>query len=180
VSAISIINKDFYQTNKQMSAYYCDILDGSDKRMDYDAEEQFKQDPLKQLSFKVKSAPNKGLNLSNGTDMVKGKEAGTWDFKSKSELKYSCAENQYQTKLVTSNKDYTMNIEANPRAMNNENVETTFETEFKCTPQKTDWEGKLAAKVGKVKLGPITSYSEVSFTIHSHLIFIHCIVRTQL
>jgi hypothetical protein len=47
-----------------MGDYYCDILDCSDKRMDFDAEDTFKQDALKQLSFKAKSAPGKGLTVS--------------------------------------------------------------------------------------------------------------------
>lgn len=158
--------------------HYGDLLDTSDKRMDYDCEDQHKQDPIKEMTFKFKSAPNKGLNLANGADMVSGKTAGTWDFKHKSEIKYNCANNQYQTKIVASNKDFLINVEANPSNMNNADVQTTLIAEGKCTPQKEDWEGKLIAKVGGVKMGPVTSFSEVSNRIMSCLIFVILIARS--
>lgn len=113
------------------------------------------------MTFKFKSAPTKGLSLTNGADMVSGKTAGVWDFKHKSEIKYACAEQQYTTKIVASNKDFTLNIEANPSNLNNENMTTSLTAEGKCTPQKEDWEAKLIAKVGDVKLGPVTSFSEI-------------------
>jgi hypothetical protein len=144
-----------------MSDYYCDILDASDKRMDYDHESQFKQDPLKQLSFKTKSAPSKALSLSNATDMVKGKIEGSWDFKHKTELKHVCANNQYEMKITSSNKDFTLEMNAAPTNLNKD-MNTSFHSEAKCTPQKSDWEVKMSAKVGGFKLGPVVPYSEVS------------------
>jgi len=143
--------------------YYGDIISGQDQRMDYDPEDQYKQDDLKMLTFKVKSAPQKGLSMTNGTDMVRGKEPGAWDFKHKSEVKYGCASNQYQTKVVASNKDFTLNVEATPKQLNNGEVSTTVEVEGKIVPAKNEWEGKVHAKVGNFKMGPVTSFSNFEF-----------------
>ena len=38
--------------------YYGDVCDTGDKYLDYDVEDYFKMDPLKEISFKVKSAPS--------------------------------------------------------------------------------------------------------------------------
>jgi hypothetical protein len=141
--------------------YFCDVLDCSDKRMDYDSCDQFKQDPLKTLSFKVKSAPSKALTMANGMDMVRGKTAGEWDFKHKTELKHACANNQYESKVVASNKDFTFEVEAKPEKWN-QGLDTKFDFETKCTPQKGDWEAKLAAKVGGFQVGPLVPFTEVS------------------
>jgi len=141
--------------------YFCDVLDCSDKRMDYDFESMHKQDDLKTMTLKIKSAPTKGLSLSNGADMVRGKGAGAWDFKHKSELKYSCANAQYQTKIVASNKDFTLGVTAEPASLN-ETMQTSFEVEAKCIPQKQDWETKVQAKVSGFQVGPISPFTEVS------------------
>jgi hypothetical protein len=37
--------------------YYCDVLDCSDKRMDFDHEEHLKFEQLKTMTLKVKSEP---------------------------------------------------------------------------------------------------------------------------
>ena len=141
--------------------YYGDVLDCSDKRMDYDPCDQFKQEPLKTLSFKVKSAPAKALSMANGMDMVRGKNAGEWDFKHKTELKYACASNQYETKVTASNKDFTLAVEARPEKWN-QGLNTKFEVETKCIPQKGDWEAKVEAKVGDFQVGPIVPFTQVS------------------
>ena len=152
--------------------YYSDTLDGSDKRMDYDPESYFKQDPLKQLTFKVKSAPGSGLNMSNGCDMVRGKDAGTWDFKHKTELSKTCGQaGRHTTKFTGSNKDFTINQVSEPEDMNNSH-HTQFELEGKCTPQKSEWEGKVIARIGNFKLGDLITHNEVSIPQHFHLIFL--------
>ena len=66
--------------------YYNSALSASDNRMDYDHEEPHKMDPLKTFSLKVKNAPGKGLTTSHAADMVKGKEAGSWDLKHKTQV----------------------------------------------------------------------------------------------
>ena len=42
-------------------SFFGDILDDADNRMDYDMGEPFKCDDPKAASFKVKSAPAKGM-----------------------------------------------------------------------------------------------------------------------
>lgn len=56
--------------------------------------------------------------MANGMDMVRGTGDGAWDFKHKSELKNTCASGQYETKVVASNKDFTLEIEAKPQQWN--------------------------------------------------------------
>jgi hypothetical protein len=48
-------------------SFFGDILDDADNRLDYDRKEPFKCDDPKTASFKVKSAPAKGIvsELSN-------------------------------------------------------------------------------------------------------------------
>lgn len=143
--------------------FYGDTLDASDKRMDYDPEDYFKQDPLKQLTFKVKSAPGNGLTMSNGADMVRGKAAGTWDFKHKTELAYACGGGRHTTKFTGSNKDFTLNVVTEPENMN-ANHHTQFEVEGKCTPQKAAFEGKAIARIGNFKLGDLSTANEFEFS----------------
>ena len=46
-------------------SFYGDILDDADNRMDYDMDEPWKCDDPKTASFKVKSAPAKGIVSEN-------------------------------------------------------------------------------------------------------------------
>ena len=87
--------------------YFNDVCDSGDKDLDYDVEDPFKMDPLKEISFKVKSAPSKLSSMSNAADMVRGKEPGTWDFKHKTEVNHKCSDNMKAT-VTASNKDFAL------------------------------------------------------------------------
>ena len=148
-----------------MGDYFCDVLDCSDKHLDYDVEDPFKMDPLKDLSFKVKSAPTKGTSMSNAADMVKGKTAGTWDMKHKTEINHKCND-QMKANVVASNKDFTLKWSWSPADLNKDGIDSELEVEAKCIPAKEDWEAKAEFKIGGFELGPIKPFTEVSiFTI---------------
>ena len=139
--------------------YFGDILETGDKRMDYEVEKPFKMDDIKLLTLKVKSAPEKWLNLTQGTDMVKGKDAGIYDFKHKTEVKY--AEGDVEVKLTATNKDFAIDAEVQPSDFNKDGMHSSFQVEAKMTPAKDDWEAKFEAKVGGFNLGPITPWCEL-------------------
>ena len=92
--------------------------------------------------------------------MVKGKTAGTYDHKHKSELKYK-VNGELDTKLVASNKDYTVELEYAPADFNKDGLHSSLELELKDTPAKADWEGKAELKVGGYELGPVKGWSEL-------------------
>lgn len=148
-------------------SYYGDILDKGDKRMDYDAEEPFKQDELKTVSFKAKSAPAKGLTLKQACDFVKGKEPNTFDIKHKTEMKQICAQEQYETTLISSSKDFSVNFGINPTDLNKDGKDASLNFEMKCTPQKNEWEATTIASVGGIEMGPVTSYTSLEYLCNS-------------
>jgi hypothetical protein len=92
-------------------SYFGDILDDAEKRMgdgEYefaDGGKLFKAPALKLLSAKVKSAPSKGLSLSQGADLV-SKGEGKFDHKHKTEIKWS-PHDEHEGKITGTNKDYT-------------------------------------------------------------------------
>jgi hypothetical protein len=140
-------------------SYFGDILEDGDKRMDYEVEKPWKKDDLKMLTFKVKSAPKKGLSLSNGVDMVRNKSGG-YDFKHKSEFKRAVDEREY--KFVASNKNFEAELEWSPADFNKDGIQSSVDVEAKCTPAKNDWELKVEGKFGGMELGPVTPWTEVS------------------
>ena len=95
--------------------YFGDILECGDKRMDYEVEKPWKVDDIKLMTFKAKSAPSKETSISHGTDMVRAKEPGTYEFKHKSELKTTMHDND--VKLTISNKDFTLQSEREPQIL---------------------------------------------------------------
>jgi hypothetical protein len=140
--------------------YFGDVLDSSDKRMDFDYEDVFKMDALKLLTFKAKSAPSKGVNLSQGTDMVSGKNNG-YDFKHKSEIKVA-HENDLETKVTVSNKDFKLEAEWQPADLNKD-MHFSAEVESKIVPAKSEWEAKLEVKAGGMEVGPMRPWTELQF-----------------
>jgi len=144
-----------------MCAYFGDILEDHDKRMDFEVEEPFKMDAIKLLTFKAKSKPAKHIALSQGVDMVRGKTAGDFDFKHKSELTKTNKDGSGSTKFTASNKDFAVDREWAPEDLNKDGMHSTIELEGKWTPAKSDWEGKLEWKIGGMKMGPIVPWTEL-------------------
>ena len=121
-------------------SFYDDILSAGDKRMDFDPEDVHKQDALKTLTFKAKSKPAKGLSLRQGCDFVRGKEAGTFDLKHKTEMRQSCHNNQWETTLTASNKDFKVQVDYAPDSMQVDGRMVSVGCEMTCTPNKNEWE----------------------------------------
>ena len=138
--------------------YFGDILECGDKRMDYEVEKPWKVDDIKLMTFKAKSAPSKETSISHGTDMVRAKEPGTYEFKHKSELKTTMHDND--VKLTISNKDFTLQSEWEPADLNKDGQHSSIDVEAKCTPAKDDWEAKVEFKIGGMKVGPMVPWTE--------------------
>lgn len=130
--------------------------------MDYDHEDVDKMESVKLLSLKCKSAPTKATNLSQAWEMVKGKDKGSLDFKSKTEFKR--VEGEHDLKLTFTNKDYSFEWNWGPADLNKDGMHGNVEVEGKCTPAKDDWEVKTEFKVGGFKLGPLQPWSEFEFS----------------
>jgi hypothetical protein len=144
-------------------AYFGDILEDNDKRMDYEVEKPEKLDDIKMLTLKLKSAPTKNVNLSNGVDMVR--KGDNHDMKHKTEIKYKCsAENS--TKWTFSNKDFGLEWNFAPEQLNKDGMHGELEVETKCNPVKAEWEAKAEFKTGGFELGPITPWLEVSINLY--------------
>lgn len=151
--------------------YYGDTLDHVDKVMDYDHEDVFKQDPLKDLSFKVKSSAGKKTNMSNACDFVKGKTEGSWEVKHKTELKHECCE-QLHSSMTVSNKEFVLGSTWHPADFNNNGQHTSVEAEAKCNPGKQDWEFKAEAQTGGFELGPVKPWAAVSISSLIHIFLV--------
>ena len=150
-------------------SYYGDVCDSADKQLDYDVEDPFKMDPLKDISFKVKSAPTKKTNMANGADMVKGKAPGTWDMKHKTEIGHQCCDN-FKATVTSSNKDFAAKVNWGPADLNKDGMDSSLEVEAKCIPAKEDWEANAEFKIGGFELGPIKPWSEVSIFLYTSFI----------
>ena len=106
--------------------------------------------------------------MSNGADMVRGKAAGTWDFKHKTELVHNCSDVMKAT-VTASNKDFALKWNWSPKDMNKDGIDSRIEMEAKSTPAKEDWEANAELRIGGFELGPIKPYSEVSiFYLYSN------------
>ena len=140
--------------------YYCDVLDHEDCMMDYDVEDPFKQDALKELSLKVKSALGKKTTMANAAEMVSGKTAGTWDMKQKTELKHTPCSHMDMS-VTVANKDITLKASVRPDQINGDGMDGSFQVEAKCAPAKNAWEAKAEFKVGGFELGPIKPWTEI-------------------
>jgi hypothetical protein len=100
--------------------------------------------------------------MQNSMDMVKGKTEGTWDFKHKTELKHTCGEKRFSTKVTASNKDFQVEVQGRPKNLNTDK-EVEFKVEAKVVPQSENWDAKLEAKLGGIEVGPIKPWTEVEF-----------------
>lgn len=152
-------------------SYFCDVLDCQDKQMDFDYKEPFKFDALKDLSVKIKSAPNKETSMSNGMDIVKGKKDGDYDFKYKTEVSHACWPNG-NTKVIISNKEVEVTFNWKPEDLNKDGMHSQVEINSKCNPGANTWESKNEFKIGGFKVGPITPYTEVSSCYNLLTIFV--------
>ena len=141
-------------------AYFGDVLESGDKRMDYEVEKPEKKDAIKMLTFKVKSAPSKKLAMSNGVDFTRGKGDG-YDVKHKSEIKYRCTE-EHESKFTVTTKDATYQWDYETRDFNKDGMHASVEVEAKCVPTKPDWEAKVEAKIGGYEVGGVEGWTEVS------------------
>ena len=141
--------------------YYSDVLDKSDKMMEYDCEDPHKCDPIKEMTLKVKGACGPKTTLSTSTDFVSTKGSEPWTFKSKTEVKHTICTG-FTTTAVASNKDFTLKFGVQPKEYNQDGMNSSVEMEAKCTPQKNAWEAKAEFKCGGFELGPIKPWTEVS------------------
>lgn len=103
-------------------SYFGDIFDDAEKRMG-DGEYEFADDgklfkppTVKLLSGKLKSAPAKGISLSQGVDMV-SKGEGKFDHKHKTEMKFAAAD-ELDAKFTVTNKDWAAEAEYAPASFN--------------------------------------------------------------
>lgn len=146
-------------------SYFGDLLDDAEKRMgdgEYELNDDgklFKPPNVKLLSAKIKSAPAKGLSVSQGADFV-SKGDNKYEHKHKTEVKYACSAD-HETKLVVSNKDATLEYEYKPADYNKDGKEATLEVEYKRTPPNGEFDGKVELKCGGYELGPIKGWSEL-------------------
>jgi len=93
--------------------------------------------------------------------MVSGKEPGTYEFKSKTEVGRECPTNKYGYKVTMSNKDFAFEAKVEPKGLNKDGMHSIVKGDVKYIPAAENWEGKLEFKVGGYEIGPITPWSEL-------------------
>ena len=106
-------------------SYYEDVLDAEDRLLGvagHDITDPHKDDAIKHLSFKVKSAPDANTTYSTGQDISRGKSGGV-AFKQKTEV--TRKEGEFDLKWTVTNKDYEFNGDWAPKDLN-DGVETVL------------------------------------------------------
>ena len=138
-------------------SYFGDVFDCSDKRMDYDLEDNWKQDDLKSFSFKAKSNPKDGLSVAHGSDLVQSGEK--WGVKHKTELDWHCKCNNVNVNVTATLKDVEVKLKQTPEGLNKNGQNCSVALESKCNPAAEEADVALHGKFGGLELGPVRSWS---------------------
>jgi len=163
-------------------SYYEDVLDAEDRLLGvagHDITDPHKDDAIKHLSFKVKSAPDANTTYSTGQDISRGKSGGV-AFKQKTEV--TRKEGEFDLKWTVTNKDYEFNGDWAPKDLN-DGVETVLSSQVKFTPKgdAIEYEYSAGVKRGGDDMGPIRPHFGVQFNsnhnqeheveIHENLVY---------
>lgn len=146
-------------------SWYDRLLKNSDRTMDFDPTDNFKQDAIKNASFKVKGTAKEGIDITQSNDAVKG-ASGDYAFKHKTEVVAVCAPHNLKGKLTVNGKETALRLKQHPAGWNANGSHGCWSLDANCAPQSDEWRVKAQLKYGGVELGPITPWTEVSASHH--------------